>query len=204
MAKQDVKGNEPQTQSGQELSQQSGAGRGEYPAWPLLSSSEFFRRGPFSLWRRMNEEMDRMFGELAPGRGAEARGGFTPAIEVRENDGKYEIRAELPGVNPDDVRLEITDDAVVIDGERRAERKEERGGVHIMERRYGRFYRAIPLPEGAKTGDATARFNNGVLEVDVPIERRQTKSRQIPIQSAQSPQGEQQSKPPAGSSNKAA
>ena len=201
MAKQDVKGNEPQTQSGQEMSQR-GAGRGEYPAWPSLSSSEFFRHGPFSLWRRMNEEMARMFGELAPER--EGRTGFAPPIEVREADGKYEIRAELPGVNPDDVRLEITDDAVVINGERRAERKEERGGVHVMERRYGRFYRAIPLPEGAKTGEATARFNNGVLEVDVPIEQRQTKARQIPIQSAQSSQGEQQSKPPAGSSNKAA
>ena len=203
MAKQDVKGNEPQAQSGQEVSQR-GIRRGEYPAWPSLTPSEFFRHGPFSLWRRMNEEMARVFGEFAPERGEEGRTGFAPPIEVRENDGKYEIRAELPGVNPDDVRLEITDDAVVINGERRAERKEERGGVHIMERRYGRFYRAIPLPEGAKTGDATARFNNGVLEVDVPIERRQTKSRQIPIQSAQKPEGEQQSKPPAGSSNKAA
>jgi HSP20 family protein len=152
----------------------------------------------------MNEEMARVFGELAGDRTEEERTAFAPAVDVREADGKYEIRAELPGLNAEDVKLTVTEHAVVIEGERQAERKEEKGGVHITERRYGRFYRAIPLPEGAKTGEATARFNNGVLEVDIPLEKQQTQARQIPIQSGQENQQGTRQPPQGGSSNKAA
>jgi HSP20 family protein len=168
-----------------------------------VSPGEFLRHGPFTLLRRMNEEMARVFGELAGDRSEEGRTAFAPPVDVREADGKYEIRAELPGLNAEDVKLTITEHAVAIEGERETERKEERSGVHIAERRYGRFYRAIPLPDGAKTGEATARFNNGVLEIDIPLEPPQTKARQIPIESGQGNQpGTQQ--PPQGGSNKAA
>src|SRR5258706_16337605 len=78
----------------------------------------------------------------------------------------------------------MTDDAIVLEGERKCEHEENKGGVHITERRYGRFYRAIPLPEGAKTDQAQAKFENGVLEVEVPVEQPKEQRRQIPIQSA--------------------
>jgi HSP20 family protein len=134
------------------------------------------------MMRRMSEEFDRMLGE---GNGSQQiEKAWAPAIEVREDNGNYTVRAELPGLKPDDVKLEITEDAIVLQGERREEHEENKGGVHLTERRYGRFYRAIPLPDGAKTEEARARFENGVLEVTVPTEQQKNKRREIPIQAA--------------------
>jgi HSP20 family protein len=108
------------------------------------------------------------------------------------------------------VKLEITDDAIVIQGERKIEREENRGGMHVTERQYGRFYRAIPLPEGAKAEEARARYESGVLEVIVPTEEQRSKTREIPIQGGSSGTnagtGEQSGAKSgsAGGSNKAA
>jgi HSP20 family protein len=119
---------------------------------------------------------------LGINRGEEGKTAWTPTVEVNERDGKYVVHAELPGVKPDDVKLEITDDAVVLQGERQCEREENKGGVHVTERRYGNFYRAIPLPEGAKIDEARAKFENGVLEVEVPVAEQRSNRRQIPIE----------------------
>ena len=140
---------------------------------------------PFSLMRRMSEELDRALS--SEGRYG-TNGGvlWAPTIEVSERDGKYVVHADLPGLKPEDVKLEVTGDALVLQGERKIEREENRGGVHRTERRYGRFYRAIPLPEGAQTDKARASFENGVLEVRVRVPQHQSSSRQIPIESRSS------------------
>jgi HSP20 family protein len=83
---------------------------------------------------------------------------WAPTIAVVEREGKYVVRAELPGVKADEAN------------------------VHVTERRYGSFYSAIPLPEGAKTDAVTARFDNGVLEIEIPVEQRKSARRQIQIQ----------------------
>jgi HSP20 family protein len=153
-----------------------------------LTPGEFFRMSPFSMLRRMSDEMDRMFGEFGSHRGREGSI-WSPPIEVTEQDGRYVVRAELPGLNPADVKLEVTDEAVVIQGERKSERDETKGGVHMTERMYGHFHRSIPLPEGAKVDDARARFENGVLEITVPVQEQRTKRREIPIESTRSASG---------------
>jgi HSP20 family protein len=151
---------------------------------------------PFTLMRRLTEDMDRMFYGTG-GTGGRQAGLWAPPVEVREANGNLVISAELPGLNKDDVKVEVHDDAVVIQGERKREWEEERGGVHRSERTYGSFYREIPLPEGAKGDQAKAQFNNGVLEVTVPIpESQQRKPRQISIES-----GEQR-KPVGGETGK--
>ena len=68
----------------------------------------------------------------------------------------------------DDVKVEITDEAVILDGERKWEHEENQQGVYRSERSYGSFHREIPLPEGVKTENATANFKNGVLTVTLP------------------------------------
>ena len=108
---------------------------------------------------------------------------WTPAVEVRERDGQLVVSADLPGLNKDDIKVEVTGEGLVIQGERKSEHEEERGGVHRSERSYGSFYRSIPLPEGANIEQAKAQFNNGVLEVSVPIPKAQEKTRRIPIES---------------------
>jgi len=154
--------------------------RGEYPF--MLAPQEFVRANPFSLLRRMTEEMDRVFQEVGLEREGSSGTGWSPAIEVSQREGKYNIHAELPGLEPKDVKVEVENDALVIQGERRFEQEEKEAGMQRTERQYGLFYRSIPLPEGAKVEQAKAKFHNGVLEVTIPVPEQQSNRRTIPIE----------------------
>ncbi len=147
-----------------------------------ISPQEVFSSNPFSLMRRMTEEMDRVIHEFGLERDSGNRAGWSPAIEVTERDGKYNVRAELPGLSPDDVRVEVINDALVIQGERKVEHEEKDGGVQRTERQYGLFYRSIPLPEGADTEHANAKFQNGMLEVTIPVPQQKENRRPIRIE----------------------
>ena len=145
---------------------------------------------PFSFMRRFGEGMEQLFADFGIGglmpRGFNELADWTPQIEMFERDKQLVIRADLPGLKKDDVQIELRDDSVVLRGERQEERKEEREGFYSTERTYGRFYREIPLPEGADTNQATATFRDGVLEITIPHEEGQTRGRQLQIQDAQS------------------
>jgi HSP20 family protein len=205
MAKPEMKTNEQQNQQsqGQEVTpspgQQRGSARGSGfdPLGLMLAPGDFFRVTPFSLMRRMTEEIDRVFHEYALG--GSGNGGkpvWAPAIEIAERDGNLEVRAELPGLKPSEVKVEVTDDAIILQGERKVECDETKGGVHLTERHYGNFYRSIPLPEGADSENVRAKFENGVLELTVPMRQQQKKTREIPIEAS--------SQSSAGTSEKAA
>lgn len=157
-----------------------------------ISPQEFFNSNPFSLMRRMTEEMDRVIQEFGLERDSGNRAAWSPAIEVRERDGKFNVRAELPGLSPNDVKVEVVDNALIVQGERKEEHEEKDGGVQRTERQYGLFYRSIPLPEGADTEHANARFQNGMLEVTIPVPQQKENHRPIPVE-GQSPQGQTQS-----------
>ena len=182
-------------------SQQQGGSlrRGGYALGFPLTPVDFFRMNPFSLMRMMTQEFDRAFGE-SPGRG-QSESMWSPAIEVTQREGNYVVRAELPGLNPDNVKVEIVDDAIVIQGERKVEHEETKHGMHVTERRYGRFYRAIPLPEGAKVDEARARFEDGVLELTVPAEEQRSSRREIPIQGSSSGSSAEKSGASSGSAS---
>jgi HSP20 family protein len=191
-----------QEERGRSLERRSqGSGLTRRGEWGLPSlfgrnPDELFSMSPFTLMRRFTEDLDRMFSGVG-GTGSREVGLWAPPIDVRESSGNLVIAAELPGLNKEDVKVEVHEDAVVIQGERKRESEEERGGVHRSERVYGSFYREIPLPEGAKADQAKAQFNNGVLEVTIPIpESQQRKPRQISIES-----GEQR-KPVGGETSK--
>jgi HSP20 family protein len=153
-----------------------------------------FGVSPFGLMRRMMEDLDHLF-EGFGGRGFDfgsfatpsGRGSslWSPAIEAFERGGNFVVRADLPGLSPDDVRIEAADDSLLIEGERRSEiESEEQGGVYRSERTYGRFSRLVPLPDGADAQKAQARFENGVLEITVPIAEERSRRRRIEIQGA--------------------
>jgi HSP20 family protein len=122
------------------------------------------------------DEMERWFGHIGrnwtspSGRGVFSRmgsqfGDWSPAIEAFQRGSEFVIRADVPGMNRQDVQVEVGDDAVTIHGERREDRREEREGAFWTERSYGSFSRVIPLPAGAITDSAKATFTNGVLEI---------------------------------------
>lgn len=158
---------------------------------------------PFTFMRRFAEEMDRLFDDFGLHSGWRmpkfvTRGhelfkremGFVPAewspeIDVRERDGQFMVRADLPGLARDDVKVEITDQLVTIHGERKHEKKEERAGYYYSERGYGSFYRAVPLPEGADAAKAVAEFKNGVLEITMPTAAQPAqKTRRLEVREA--------------------
>jgi HSP20 family protein len=78
------------------------------------------------------------------------------------------IRADLPGLNKDAIKVDLKDDGIVVQGERHREHQETREGLYRSERSYGSFYRWVPLPDGAMTDQARAHFKDGVLEVIMP------------------------------------
>lgn len=118
-------------------------------------------RDPFGMLGALHREMNRLFDDF--GFGGFGRMAWTPQIEVRERDGKLHICADLPGLTRDDVKVEVMDNNLTIEGERRSEQQDERSGW--SERSYGRFFRSIPLPEGVNPDTAKASFENGVLDI---------------------------------------
>ena len=79
------------------------------------------------------------------------------------------------------MKIHITDDQLIMEGERRQEREENEGGFYRSERIYGSFYRSIPLPEGVSDEDVKASFRDGVLEITMPMPKREQRHRQIEI-----------------------
>jgi len=130
--------------------------------------------GPFSLMRRMQEDMDRLFGHVWGGGrhwpaslGQAGQVEWAPAIEAFQRGNEFVVRADVPGLSRDDLTVEIGDDALTIQGERKYDHEEEREGVFRSERSYGTFCRVVPLPEGALSESASANFKDGVLEIVV-------------------------------------
>jgi HSP20 family protein len=159
---------------------------------------------PFALMRRLRDEVDRVFSQ---GNGTRDIGDliWVPPIEVESHDGSFIVSAELPGVPDENIQVEITDDALIIRGERQIEREENNRGVRRTELRYGQFYRAIPLPDGADPDKAKAELNNGVLRVTVPVSETKSGKRQIPVQASSGQQsGKEQGKSETSSGTKAA
>ena len=136
---------------------------------------------PFQMMRRFTKDMERMFdnfqgygfpkffeSDFVPFRTDFEQFGWLPQIEILRHNGQFMVRADLPGLTKEDVKVELTRELLTISGERKFEKEEKREGFYRSELNYGNFYREIPLPEGALTENATATFRNGVLEVTMP------------------------------------
>ena len=172
-------------QTGREETRSPGVGR-RSPKTPVYGygSAGF---SPFSLMRRMAEDMDRLFDNFSLGRGfatapAFGLGEWAPQVDTFRKNDKLVVRADLPGLNKDDVKVEVDNGVLTISGERREEREEDRDDYYRSERSYGQFYRAIPLPEGIDDSKCDASFKDGVLEVTFPapkLEERKAKRIQV-------------------------
>jgi HSP20 family protein len=144
--------------------------------------------GPFSMMRRFFDDMDRIVEDFGFPTWERARpwtaevATFSPHIDMFERDGKLVISADLPGLNKDDVKVDVTEDAILIEGERKYEHEEREEGVYRTERNYGQFRRQIPLPQGVKTETATAHFKNGVLQITIEAPQLAKARRRLQIQ----------------------
>jgi HSP20 family protein len=166
--------------------QEPGAGWLTRAPLGLGREADFWTASPFQMMRRMQEDMDRVFGSFfgQPWSGAGTQGltGWSPSVDVYETDKEIVVKADIPGVEPENVELYCTPDAVVLRGETRHEDERQEGSTHRTERYYGRFERQIPLPPGVRPEEAKANFRNGVLELRIPkTEEARQQMRRIPI-----------------------
>lgn len=125
------------------------------------------------LWR-MHREMDRMFEQFFGRTPEGALSGRTaplwlkPSVDIAEGRNAYRISVEVPGISEEEIDLAIDGDDLIVSGEKRQEREEDEEGYHRVERSYGQFRRVLSLPGDADTDGISARFKNGVLDIQVP------------------------------------
>jgi len=127
-------------------------------------------------------DMNRLFDSFFGGRESAAGGAYgsrrwIPPMDLVETDENLVLRADLPGVEQDDIEIEVKDGVLTVSGERKARHEEKREGFHRVERSFGRFSRALELPKGVEVENIQASFDRGVLEVRMPkpAERKPTR-----------------------------
>jgi HSP20 family protein len=125
------------------------------------------RFDPFRDITSLRDEMNRLFSRTL-GEGASAGSAWTPAVDIFDTAEAIVLKAELPGLTPDDIDIEVDDNVLTIKGERRFEDKVEEGRYYRLERAYGQFSRSVTLPQGVKADEISASFDQGVLQVRVP------------------------------------
>jgi HSP20 family protein len=185
--------------------QRSSAGGISRRAPLMFDRSEAFSN-PFALMQRMTEDMDHLFDQLGFGSSLRpssslgmlgnrgmlgTQGGqglsrmndmWMPQIETSRRGDRFVVRADVPGVKKEDLQIDVEDGVLTLSGERREENTEDRDGFYRSERSYGRFHRAIPIPEGIEAEACEATFRDGVLEISLQMPKNEEpKSRRIEI-----------------------
>lgn len=127
------------------------------------------------------EEMDRLTSRFLGGNEPQAGQMMAPAVDVFEDEDRLELKAELPGVKPEDVSIDVNDNVLTLSGERRLDREEEREGYRRIERSYGRFTRSFTLPRYVDQDNIRAEMREGILCLTLP-KREQARGRRIDVQ----------------------
>jgi HSP20 family protein len=141
------------------------------------------------LWKnqeinKLRKDLDRLFTRLSSGFGAPlipAHMGRGPIIDLSETEDTLILKAELPGIRPDDLDISVSDDRLTISGERSEERVEEDRHYHRIERRFGSFARTVRLPCKVEIEQIEATYKKGVLQISMP-KCKADKQRDIKIQ----------------------
>ena len=137
-----------------------------------------YLRDPFDELRRMEEWMDRVFRETwvpyymerqaLPKAAEELAETATPFIDIKEKEGELIVNADMPGVEKEDITINIRGDTLEISAEKKMEKEEKEEGYIRRERRYTKFYRAVPLPAKVNKDTVKASLKNGVLQIELP------------------------------------
>ncbi|HEX5618904.1 MAG TPA: Hsp20/alpha crystallin family protein [Solirubrobacteraceae bacterium] len=139
---------------------------------------------PLREFSTLQNEMNRLFNTVfdAPtaGNGGNTLRRWMPAMDLVETDDHFVLRADLPGLAEDDVKIEFEDGTLTVSGDRKAEHESKSTGYYRVERAFGAFSRSLTLPQGIDPEAVTASFDRGVLEVRIP-KPEEKKPRRIEI-----------------------
>ena len=135
------------------------------------------RYEPWSLLNQLHGEVDRMFNTRLGRNGEDneqlpGSSDWTPAVDIKEEESRYVIHADVPGVDPKDIEINMEDGVLSIKGERHSETTDEREGYKRVERVRGSFFRRFSMPDTADANAVTAKSKDGVLEIVIPKQER--------------------------------
>ncbi|MEX0705726.1 MAG: Hsp20/alpha crystallin family protein [Nitriliruptoraceae bacterium] len=128
-------------------------------------------------------EMERLVRNALGDRSAATAGAFTPMLDVEESDESFVLHVELPGVNPDDVEVSLEENVLTIAGERNFYDRSEAEGFRRIERHFGRFHRAVRLPDRVDPDRVEAAYRDGMLTISVP-KAEESRPRRIQVQAS--------------------
>ena len=120
---------------------------------------------PFADFAELRSRLDQAFRDL----GARGEQGWSPSVDVLKKDGELVLRANLPGIKPDEVKITVEEGVLTISGEHSKEKEEKEDKYVRRERHFGSFSRSMSLPSGVSAEDIEATTEDGVLEVTVPM-----------------------------------
>ena len=142
------------------------------------------RYNPWTQPNRFQDEMkqvfDRFFGEEESDQSNVVTSQWTPRVDVKEEEKRFVILADIPGVDPKDIEVSMDKGILTIRGERRSENKDQNGKLTRIERTYGAFYRRFALPDSADAEGISATGKHGVLEIAIP-KKPETTPRRIDV-----------------------
>lgn len=139
---------------------------------------------PWSLVDLMHRDLDRLATRRYGNNNDDSSvADWVPAVDIVEEKDRFVLRADVPGVNPQDIDVSMDAGVLSVAGERHAETVSEEDGVRRVERASGRFYRRFTLPETADAEGITARSQNGILEVAIP-KHPEVQARRITVEAA--------------------
>ncbi len=133
----------------------------------------------------LQSDINRLFDAfMGPFERTEVKNTLSPRLDIAELKDKYEIKAELPGMDEKDINLSVEDGLLTISGEKKAETEEKDKGYYLKECSYGSFSRSVRLPDNIADDKISAQFRKGVLFIDMPKTKEiQSKARKIEISS---------------------
>jgi len=151
-------------------------------AGELTTWRPFRELAPFREFERMRREMDRFWDSFFEKRPAKAgeEGEFLPSIDLAEKDNELVVKCEVPGMDPKDINISLSDGVLTIRGEKKQEREEKEADYHLVERSYGSFSRSIQLPKQVQSEKISASYKNGILKITLP-KSEEAKKKEIKI-----------------------
>jgi HSP20 family protein len=142
---------------------------------------------PWGLFSLLQRDLDQLAARRLGLGGVEDNGNsvadYVPAVDVIEENERFVLRADLPGVDPQSITINMENGALSLAGERQSEKNENANGMHRIERTSGSFYRRFSLPESADADNITAKSSNGILEVVIP-KKQLVQARRITVEAA--------------------
>lgn len=147
----------------------------------LVRWDPFWRRSPLAMLETMQRQMNRWMEEFFREEG-ESLSNWVPRVDLVEHDDHLELKAELPGLSRDDVKVELNNGVLTISGEKKEEYEKKDRNIYICERSFGSFHRSFQLPVQVDASKIDAQFKNGLLTIRLPkVEEAKPKKIEIKV-----------------------